>query len=251
MTCQLKKIVGKGFCGALRRMAGQLIAVGPMGVLLFGLSSATLTVTASVGDGTQQSKARAAPQWQNLFDGKSLAGWILSDFEFGSSVKVENAVHGTGAAIVIAAGATLSGITWRDGSALPRSHYEITLEAMKLEGEDFFCGLTFPVGKSACTFVVGGWGGTVVGLSSIDHFDASANETTSAGQFELHRWYRILVRVSDHKIEAWIDDEQMVNVETKGRLITLRGGDIQKSLPLGIATYMTRAAIRDIRLRRL
>ena len=36
-----------------------------------------------------------------------------------------------------------------------------------------------------------------------------------------------------------------------GRLIGLRPGDIQKSLPLGIASYMTRAALRDIRLRRL
>jgi hypothetical protein len=52
------------------------------------------------------------------------------------------------------------------------------------------------------------------------------------------------------KIEAWIDDDKKFEVETKGKLIALRPGDIQKSLPLGIASYMTRAALRDIRLRR-
>jgi hypothetical protein len=57
--------------------------------------------------------------------------------------------------------------------------------------------------------------------------------------------------VTDEKIEAWIDDDQKVEVETKGKNIALRPGDIQKSLPLGIATYMTKAAVRDIRLRRL
>jgi hypothetical protein len=70
-------------------------------------------------------------------------------------------------------------------------------------------------------------------------------------EFEMNRWYRIRVRVTEQKIEAWIDDVQKVDLETKGRIIALRPGDIQKSLPLGIAAYMTRAAVRDIRLRRL
>jgi hypothetical protein len=70
-------------------------------------------------------------------------------------------------------------------------------------------------------------------------------------EFAMNRWYRIRVRVTDEKIEAWIDDDKKVDVETKGRVIGLRPGDIQKSLPLGIASYMTRAAVRDIRLRRL
>ena len=87
--------------------------------------------------------------------------------------------------------------------------------------------------------------------SSIDHADASENETTLGMEFEPNRWYRIRVRVTDKKIEAWINDEQMVDLVTAGKKIALRPGDIQKSLPLGIATYMTSAAVRDIRLRRL
>jgi hypothetical protein len=195
--------------------------------------------------------AASSQSWQSLFDGKSLAGWAPSGFEAEGAVKVENPFRGGQGVIVLGKGTTLSGITWTRGSALPRTNYEITLEAMKLEGIDFFCGLTFPVGTSACTFIVGGWGGRVVGLSSVDHSDASDNETSQDIEFADNRWYRIRVRVTDQKIEAWIDDEQKIDLELKGRRITLRGGDIQKSLPLGIASYMTRAALRDIRLRRL
>jgi hypothetical protein len=68
--------------------------------------------------------------------------------------------------------------------------------------------------------------------------------------FAMNRWYRIRVRVSETKIEAWIDDQQVVDLTTTGKTLSMRPGDIQQSLPLGIATYMTRAAVRDIRLRR-
>ncbi|MBL9201001.1 MAG: hypothetical protein JNL39_10870 [Opitutaceae bacterium] len=146
---------------------------------------------------------------------------------------------------------TLSGITSTLGSALPRTNYEITLEAMRLQGGDFFCALTFPVGKAACSFIVGGWGGVVVGISSVNYADASDNETTRSGDFVDNRWYRIRVRVTDAKIEAWIDQEQMVELELKDKKITMRPGDIEKSQPLGLATFQTRAAMRDIRLRRL
>ena len=46
-----------------------------------------------------------------------------------------------------------------------------------MKGGDFFATLTFPVDDSFCTFVTGGWGGDIVGLSSIDGWDASDNET--------------------------------------------------------------------------
>ena len=202
------------------------------------------------GFSAEPAKGDAGPKWRALFDGKTLAGWLPSDFEGGGAVTVENPFRGGPGAIVIAAGETLSGFTWTKGGELPRENYEITLEAMKLTGSDFFCGLTFPVGKSACSLIVGGWGGMVIGLSSIDHVDASENETTQGREFKDGRWYRVRVRVAGDKIEAWIDDEQLVEVEIKGRKISLRGGDIQKSLPLGVATYMTSAAVRDIRLRR-
>ena len=186
-----------------------------------------------------------------LFDDQTLAGWKQSAFDTQREVKVENPFRDGRAAIIIPSTGYLCGITWADEASLPRSNYEVSLEAMKLEGSDFFCGLTFPVGKSACSLIVGGWGGMVVGLSNVDGADASENETSAGMEFKRDRWYRIRVRVTDDKIEAWIDQEQLVNLETKGKFIGLRHGDINLSLPLGIATYETKAAIRDIRLRRL
>ena len=188
---------------------------------------------------------------KNLFDERSLAGWAQSGFEGEGAVAVDPSFREGRAAIVIEAGTTLSGITWMRGAELPRTNYEISLEAMKLKGEDFFCALTIPVGKAACTFVVGGWGGALSGISSIDYSDASDNETTQARDYVDHRWYKIRLRVTDAKIEAWIDAEQLVDFEIGTRKLTLRPGDIQKSLPLGIATYMTRAAVREIKLRTL
>lgn len=212
---------------------------------LFSLAAALAACVAVIG-----ADAPKTENWKPLFDGKSLAGWAQSGFEGEAAVNVVPSFRDGRAAIVIEAGTTLSGFTWTRGGELPRTNYEITLEAMRLKGADFFCGLTFPVGKAACSFIVGGWGGMVTGISSVDYSDASDNETTSGKEYADNRWYRIRVRVTDEKIEAWIDADQMVDLEIKNRKLMLRPGDIQKSLPLGIATFMTRAAVRDIRLRR-
>lgn len=201
--------------------------------------------------GADPSKSGTAPRWESLFDGQTLAGWAQSGFEAEGEVEIVDPFrHGPGA-IVLKEGLTLSGVTRLNRAALPRMNYEITLAAMRIAGSDFFCGLTFPVGKSACSFIVGGWGGRVVGISNVDGVDASENETSSRMAFADQVWYRIRVRVTDGRIEAWIDGEKKVDLATAGRRLSLRPGDIQKSLPLGIASYQTRAAIRDIRLRRL
>ena len=186
-----------------------------------------------------------------LFDGKTLAGWVKSGFEGEGDVKVANPFREGRAAIVIEKGTTLSGITSTRRTELPRTNYELSFDAMRLGGLDFFCALTFPVDRSACTLVVGGWGGSVVGLSSIDRQDASQNETSQQMEFDDNRWYRIRVRVTGERIEAWIDDQKKIDVSTQGRRIGMRPGEIEKSRPLGFATYMTRAAFREITLRRL
>jgi hypothetical protein len=127
-------------------------------------------------------------------------------------------------------------------------NYELSLEAQRVSGSDFFCGLTFPVGDAPCSFICGGWGGGVVGLSSLDGNDASENETTKYQEFESKRWYKIRVRVTQGKIQAWIDDKQMVDVDTADKKISIRL-EVEPSRPLGIATYNTAAALRDIKVR--
>ncbi len=182
------------------------------------------------------------PATQSLFDGKSLAGWKTTAFGGEGEVQV-NAGR-----IIMQAGSPMTGITWT--GAHPKMDYEISLQAMRVDGSDFFCGLTFPVGDSPCSFIVGGWGGGVVGLSSLNGSDASENETTKYQEFESNRWYTIRVRVTKDKIEAWIDQKQMVDVETDGVRISIRP-EVELSRPLGIACYSTTAALRDIRIQRL
>lgn len=187
--------------------------------------------------------------WKALFDGKSLAGWKRTGFTNGGEVRVEKAFRGGPAAIVVEAGETLSGFHWT-GEA-PRTHYEIALEAMKLQGTDFMCGLTFPVGEAHATLILGGWGGGVVGISNIDGASASENATTKVMAFDRNRWYGVRVRVTPQKIQAWLDEKPIVDTEITGKRISLRHGEIGLSAPIGISTFQTRAAYRGIRLRKL
>jgi len=180
--------------------------------------------------------------WKDLFDGKTLTGWKVPNFGGEGEVRVEDGK------IVMEVGNSLSGITYT--GEVPRENYELTLEGMRLSGADFFCTTTFPVGKDPCTLVVGGWGGTVVGLSNVDFYDASDNLTTTFQEFKDKQWYRIRIRVTDAKIEAWIDDEQVVNQERKGHKFDIRI-EVDLCKPLGISTWDTSGAVRNIRLRRL
>src|SRR4029077_5162484 len=109
--------------------------------------------------------------------------------------------------IVLNMGDPFTGINWTN--EVPKIDYEVALDAMRVSGSDFFCGLTVPVGTNFCSLIVGGWGGSLVGISSLDHMDASENETTRTMNFEQGRWYRIRMRVVPGKIQAWIDQERV------------------------------------------
>src|SRR5216117_874822 len=155
--------------------------------------------------------------WQSLFDGKTLKGWKITDFAGHGEVNVENGQ------LLLHSGLMLTGVSWTN--EIPKSDYEVALEAMKVDGGDFFCGLTFPVKDAFCTWIIGGWGGGVVGLSSIDGLDASENETTKYMKFDAGRWYHIRLRVRKEQIEAWIDDEKIADQSIVRRRISLRPGD--------------------------
>lgn len=192
---------------------------------------------------TGQDPKKSEPGWEPLFDGKTLTNWQPTKFFGEGPVRVENGQ------IVLEAGSDLTGITWT-GRALPTTNYELTLQAMRVEGRDFFAGVTFPVGDSFCSLILGGWGGQVVGLSSINGMDASENETSQSREFESRRWYDIRIRVTPAKIEAWLDNRHIIDVNLKGNEISTRI-EMDRSKPLGIASWRTKAALREIHLRRL
>jgi hypothetical protein len=192
---------------------------------------------------TARAQTGGEPAWEPLFDGKTLTNWQSTKFVAEGAVKVESG------RIVLEAGGPMTGITWAGGK-LPTTSYEITLQAMRVEGRDFFAGVTFPVADSYCSLILGGWGGTVVGLSSINGLDASENDTSQSVTFEQGRWYSIRIRVTPAKIEAWLDERQIVNEDIAGKKIDTRI-EVEPSKPLGVASYRTKGALRDIRLRRL
>ncbi len=176
----------------------------------------------------------------SLFDGKSLGQWAITDFGGQGDVYVKDG------AIYMEMGNDMTGINWK--GPLIRMNYEITLEAMRISGSDFFCGLTFPVAENPCTLILGGWGGGICGLSNIDYYDAANNETTQFLSFEDNKWYKVRLRVMPDRIQAWVDDEEIVNIEITGRKIDIRA-EVDLSQPLGIATWQTGGAVRNIKIK--
>ena len=220
-----------------------LLMVDSKTARLFALSACVVLLGTLAGADQSQPGRQAEPAWQPLFDGKTLTNWQSTKFIGEGAVKVENGQ------IVLEAGRNLTGITWT-GPELPTTNYEIALEAMRVEGRDFFAGVTFPVADSFCSLILGGWGGTVVGLSSINGVDASENETSQSVEFEPGRWYNIRIRVTPAKIEAWLDERQIINQDLEGNKISTRI-EVDPSRPLGVASWRTKSALRNLRLRRL
>ncbi|MCI0641103.1 MAG: DUF1080 domain-containing protein [Gemmataceae bacterium] len=212
------------------------------GVAFLALAALTGEAPFAFGQSKKDSKEDKA-QWKTLFDGKTLKGWKSANFGG------EGDVHVKDGAIVMERGSNMTGVTYAKDD-FPKMDYEVTLEAKKLKGFDFFGTTTFPVGDTHCSLVVGGWGGTVVGLSSIDGRDASENDTSTLKEFKHDQWYRVRIRVTKDCIQAWIDDKEAVDADTKGKKISIRV-ECDLCRPFGVATYSTVGAVRDIRVRSL
>lgn len=178
-----------------------------------------------------------------LFDGKSLAGWAAADFTGGAKVDVRDG------AIVMDRGAPMTGVAYTRGD-FPKTDYEVSFEGKRVDGGDFFCTTTFPVGDAFCSLVVGGWGGMVTGLSSVDHQDASENETTGSEEFEKDKWYKVRIRVTKDRIRAWIGEKQIVDLDTTDKKVTIRS-ECERCKPFGFCTWKTTGAVRAVRVRPL
>src|SRR5688572_9521523 len=225
------------------------VVIGLLGSVVAAVMCLGATAQTSSGNsGSLENLAEGprAPQseWQPLFDGKTLNNWQRTKFGGEGAVTVED-----GQIVLEMGGADLTGITWT-GAALPKTTYELALQAMRLDGNAFFAGITFPVADSFCSLILGGWAGTVVGLSSIDGMDASENETSQSIRFDDRRWYDVRIRVTPARIQAWLDQKQIIDQDITGKKIDTRV-EVELSQPLGVAAWRTKSAVRNIRLRRL
>jgi len=179
-----------------------------------------------------------------LFDGTSLDDWKIVDSGGSGDVTLDADEK----VLRIGQGEGLSGLVYQKTANLDFKRYEVTLEAKREAGVDFFCGLTFPIGdaETCATFLMGGWGGSVTGISSIDGNDAANNATGTYQRYADDRWYKVRLRVTPERLSAWVDDKEVVDIEIKGRQVSVRPGGIESYLPLSLTTYNTAAAIRHV-----
>ena len=184
-----------------------------------------------------------APTATRLFDGKSLEGWKQTEFFKSGEVKVEDG------AMIFAPGSPMTGVTFAKDVPL-RVNYELVYDARRLSGRDFFAAATFPVGKSYATFVNGGWGGSITGVSSLNGADASENETGKYYRYENNRWYRFRIQVTAEVVRCWIDDQAVVAVAHVDRQVATRV-ESRSSQPLGFASYESGGAVRKVEVRPL
>ena len=178
--------------------------------------------------------------WVALFDGQSLDGWQATNFGGEGPVVV---VDG---ALELDFGSPLTGLTWT-GTA-PDGDYDLEVVAARVDGTDFFCGLTFPVRDAHLTLVLGGWGGSLCGLSSLDGEDAANNDSQRLFRFENGRDYRVQVRVRRDVVDVLLDDAPFLHVPIAGRTLSLRP-EVELNRPLGIASFSTRSRVRTLRWR--
>jgi hypothetical protein len=180
--------------------------------------------------------------WISLLPEKELDGWEVTDFYGHGEVKRNGDV------LVFTPGKPLTGINYK--KEFPSEHFEIEMEARRIKGNDFLCGLTFPVGKGFCSFIGGGWGGGLVGLSSIDGSDASENSTSSNIDFKNGQWYKFRVLVDKEFVRGWVDDKEIFAQEREGHDFSTRI-EVYASQPLGQCVFQSEVEVKNFRWRPL
>lgn len=153
-------------------------------------------------------------------------------------------------------GNPLTGATYKRDPALifgeSLDNYVITLDAMRVEGVDMFLGVTFPVGTEGhVSLVLGGWAGAITGLSNLDNLNASENVTTQYHAFEDKRWYKIKIMVTDKKIQCWLDDKQLVDVNRADYKKYDTHGAVIDTKPFGLFSYDTWGKVKDAKVWKL
>jgi hypothetical protein len=120
----------------------------PVRRAVVALASLLLLVTTAAAGPDDKVPPGGASGTKVLFDGKSLEGWKKCDFYKAGEVKVEDGQ------IIMSKGVSMSGIT-STRQDWPTTIYELSYEAMRLGGRDFFAAATVPVRKSYITLVNG------------------------------------------------------------------------------------------------
>jgi len=182
--------------------------------------------------------------WESMFDGKTLANWEIVQYGGEGIPYVKNGTL----ILPMPKGGLMTGVCWV-GDSLPVNNYVIRYEARRVEGFDIFAALSFPYNDMYASLIFGGWGGIVNGLSCIDGYDASENETTQLFSQTDNLWYPVLLCVTTDSIRAFVGTEQVVDISTAGKELHLRSGLSDTGFTLW--SYMSTGEIRDICIKKL
>ena len=211
-------------------------------IMLVGMQIVTAQETIKPTASKSIEDKKAAPskeetKWKPLLEVGSFKGWEFTNFGGEAAVEWNEGV------IRFDRGEPMTGInmTTKD---FPKENYEMRWKATRIDGSDFFAGVTFPVGSEFCSLICGGWGGGLVGLSSINGNDASENETTGFHKFKNKQWYSFRVRVDKQHLTAWIDDEEIFKVEREEKKFSTRA-EVFKCKPVGYCVFQSIVDVKD------
>ncbi|TWT50327.1 hypothetical protein Pla22_30690 [Rubripirellula amarantea] len=215
-------------------------------------SSPAATATLAEENAAESSVQPKGGKWTPLVN-----HW--ESIQFGGEGSVDITKNNDQALIRLELGDPITGV--RFSGEVPQNNYELKFQAKRIEGIDFFCGVTFPIDESALTLVLGGWGGGITGISSIDGLDASENSTTLFRHYENEIWYDVRIRVSDFGVEAWIgepdpknpkqrEESNVVELMREGQKFGLRF-EMDLCTPLGLANYQCVSEFRNLGWRKL
>ncbi len=207
-------------------------------------------------------------KWTPLFDGKTLDGWSVPKYEEGKKAEIKDNC------LILGRDDLATGVKY--DKPFPKTNYEIMYQAKRANGYDFFGTITFPVKEKFCSFVNGGWGGCAIGLSSINGYDASENETSGFYDFKDRQWYQFRLCVSDDRVTVWFypvgkdgkiketsgndakaEAEALAEIEKPKVDLALEDKELTTRIevspykPLGITTWNTEGHIRDVKYREL
>ncbi|HUT33353.1 MAG TPA: GDSL-type esterase/lipase family protein [Planctomycetota bacterium] len=128
--------------------------------------------------------------------------------------------------LVLGPGGPYSGVAWT--GEFPTMNYEVTLHAQRRAGRDL-CHVTFPVASALCTLRPRAW----------DIF------------FESDRWYKIRLRVTEARVEAWLDGRKVADVPRAAAQVALPLA-FEAMKPFGVhAALNACVAVRDIAVGRI
>lgn len=177
----------------------------------------------------------------NLFNGKDLTGWKVADMMQSGTVSVLK-----DGSVECSPGNPMTAIAYTNEPL--RMNYELSLQAVRVKGSDFFAALTIPIEQHYCTVIIGGWGGSLCGISSVDHMDAADNQWSQGVNLENKRWYTLRVRVTPGVLQVFLDETlyaTRIEFKEASRFSLRANSDIDKTKPLGLATYHTLARWRN------